>query len=208
MKKSLLLVAILSASPLAFAQESTIVNGLDFGPLAKLIGEWKTAESGGVDIAPGQEGTKVGKGGPAVEPYYEIMTFEPAADAKNASDQYLVALYYKQEVFRKRDNGKFHDQRGYLIYDKENQMVYNSYCIPRAVCVVTEGAVGDKIQFKTKQRGIAESEYMTKNDTTTDFTMLLDISEKDVIRYSQTTSLHVYGKPFAHTDTSTLVRVK
>lgn len=208
MKKSLLLVAILSASPLAFAQESTIVNGLDFGPLAKLIGEWKTAESGGVDIAPGQEGTKVGKGGPAVEPYYETMIFEPAADAKNASDQYLVALYYKQEVFRKRDNGKFHDQRGYLIYDKENQMVYNSYCIPRAVCVVTEGTVGDKIQFKTKQRGIAESEYMTKNDTTTDFTMLLDISEKDVIRYSQTTSLHVYGKPFAHTDTSTLVRVK
>ncbi|MEJ3634853.1 heme-binding beta-barrel domain-containing protein [Vibrio vulnificus] len=208
MKKSLLLVAILYASPLAFAQESTIVNGLDFGPLAKLIGEWKTTESGGVDIAPGQEGSNVGKGGPAVEPYYETMIFEPAADAKNASDQYLVALYYKQEVFRKRDNGKFHDQRGYLIYDKENQMVYNSYCIPRAVCVVTEGKVGDKIQFKTKQRGIAESEYMSKNDTTTDFTMLLDITEKDVIRYSQTTSLHVYGKPFAHTDTSTLVRVK
>ncbi|HFQ5065557.1 heme-binding beta-barrel domain-containing protein [Vibrio vulnificus] len=208
MKKSLLLVAILYASPLAFAQESTIVNGLDFGPLAKLIGEWKTTEGGGVDIAPGQEGSNVGKGGPAVEPYYETMIFEPAADAKNASDQYLVALYYKQEVFRKRDNGKFHDQRGYLIYDKENQMVYNSYCIPRAVCVVTEGKVGDKIQFKTKQRGIAESEYMSKNDTTTDFTMLLDITEKDVIRYSQTTSLHVYGKPFAHTDTSTLVRVK
>jgi len=31
----------------------------------------------------------------------------------------ITALYYKQEVFRKRDNGKFHDQRGYLIYDKK-----------------------------------------------------------------------------------------
>ncbi|ANS87343.1 hypothetical protein VSVS12_03642 [Vibrio scophthalmi] len=208
MKNSLLLAALLTASPLAFSQESTVVNGLDFGPLAKLIGEWKSAESGGVDIAPGQDGTKVGKGGPAVEPYYETIVFEPAADAKNASDQYLVALYYKQEVFRKRDNGKFHDQRGYLIYDKENQMVYNSYCIPRAVCVVTEGKVSDKIEFKTQKRGIAESEYMTKNDTTTDFSMLLDISDKEVIRYSQTTALHVYGKPFAHTDTSTLIKVK
>lgn len=208
MKKCLLLAAILSVSPLTFAQETTVVNGLDFGPLAKLIGEWKSAASGGVDIAPGQEGTEVGKGGTAVEPFYETMTFEPAADATNASDQYLVALYYKQEVFRKSDNVKFHDQRGYLIYDKENQMVYNSYCIPRAVCVVTEGKVGDKIEFKTQKRGIAESEYMTKNDTTTDFIMTFDMSEKDIIRYSQTTSLHVYDKPFSHTDTSTLERVK
>lgn len=208
MKKFLILSIMLTASSTLYAQQSSIVDGMDFGPLANLIGEWKTAESGGVDVAPGQDGSKVGKGGPAVEPYYETITFEPAADAKNASQQYLVALYYKQEVFRKRDNGKFHDQRGYLIYDKENQMVYNSYCIPRAVCVVTEGKVGKKIQFNTQKRGIAESEYMTKNDTTTDFSMILDISEKDMIKYSQTTSLHVYDKPFSHTDSSTLIRVK
>ncbi len=58
-------------TPLAFSQESNVINGLDFGPLAKLVGEWKSVESGGVDIAPGQEGSKVGKGGPAVEPFYE-----------------------------------------------------------------------------------------------------------------------------------------
>ena len=34
----------------------------------------------------------------------ERMTFELAADAKNASEQYLTALYYKQEVFKKSDN--------------------------------------------------------------------------------------------------------
>ncbi|EKG0006178.1 FABP family protein, partial [Vibrio cholerae] len=102
---------------------------------------------------------------------------------------------------------KFHDQRGYLIYDKKNQIVYNSYCIPRAVCVVSEGEIGEKIHFKTQERGIAESKYMTKNDTTKDFTMVLDISKDDTIQYSQTTLLHVYGKPFPHTDSSTLVRV-
>ena len=210
MNKKVILTAVLSTliSPLASAQESTVVNGLDFGPLAKLIGEWKTAESGGVDLAPGQEGSKTGKGNPAVEPFYETITYEPAADAKNASGQYLTAIYYKQEVFRKRDDVKFHDQRGYLIYDKENQLVYNTYCIPRAVCVVAEGKAGDTIEFKASTRGVAETEYMTKNDTTKNFTMRLDFSKKDVITYSQATSLHVYGKPFTHTDSSTLVRVK
>ncbi|WP_429073441.1 heme-binding beta-barrel domain-containing protein [Aeromonas veronii] len=206
MNKVILPIALITCATLAHAESSTIINGLDFGPLAQLAGTWKSTDAGGVDVAPGQEGSKVGKGGPAVEPFYEIITFEPAADAKNASEQYLVAMYYKQEVFRKSDNGKFHDQRGYLIYDKTNQLVYNSYCIPRAVCVVTEGKAGNKIEFKASKRGIAESNYMTINDSTTDFSMTLDFSEKDLLKYSQTTNLMVYGKPFAHSDSASLTR--
>ncbi|EKP0297850.1 heme-binding beta-barrel domain-containing protein [Aeromonas veronii] len=208
MNKLVIPAILLASSTLAHADSDTTINGLDFGPLAQLVGTWKSTDTGGVDVAPGQEGSKVGKGGPAVEPYYETFTFEPAADAKNASDQYLVAMYYKQEVFRKSDNGKFHDQRGYLIYDKKNQMIYNSYCIPRAVCVVVEGKAGNKIDFKTGQRGIAESSYMSANDSTTDFMMSLDFSVKDQLKYNQTTSLQVYGKPFAHSDSGTLIKIK
>lgn len=208
MNKLVIPAILLASSTLAHADSDTTINGLDFGPLAQLVGTWKSTDTGGVDVAPGQEGSKVGKGGPAVEPYYETFTFEPAADAKNASDQYLVAMYYKQEVFRKSDNGKFHDQRGYLIYDKKNQMIYNSYCIPRAVCVVVEGKAGNKVDFKTGKRGIAESSYMSENDSTTDFMMSLDFSVKDQLKYNQTTSLQVYGKPFAHSDSGTLIKIK
>lgn len=208
MNKHIISAVLLASSSAVYAQTDGIINGLDFGPLAPLAGTWKSINSGGVDVAPGQTGSKAGKGGAAVEPFYEVITFEPAADAKNASEQYLVAMYYKQEVFRKSDNGKFHDQRGYLIYDKQNQVVYNSYCIPRAVCVVTEGKAGNKIDFKTGKRGISESSYMTANDTTTGFAMTLDFSQKDLLRYTQTTSLNVYGKPFAHTDSSALAKVK
>ncbi len=207
MKAKLLLLALFSISSSTVAQETTVINGLDFGPLAKLAGEWKTVEAGGVDIAPGQEGSAVGKGNPSIEPLYEVFTFEPAADATNASEQYVVAMYYKQEVFRKKDDSKFHDQRGYLIYDKENQVVYNSYCIPRAVCVVTEGKAGDKITFKTPKKGIAESQFMSEKAATTDFTMMLDFSEENILKYSQTTALNIYGKPFAHTDSSMLEKV-
>ncbi|SMF98256.1 Probable signal peptide protein [Burkholderia singularis] len=142
---------------------------------------------------------------PSVSPYYEVLTFEPAADATNASEQYLVAMYYKQEVFRRSDRKKFHDQRGYLIYDKKNQMVYDAFCIPRAVCVLAEGKAGEKMTLKS--HGVAESQFMSKNDKTNDFLINIDITG-DELKYSQQTGLHVYNKPFTHVDSSTLRRVK
>lgn len=60
--------------------------------------------------------------------------------------------------------------------------------------------------MKASKRGIAESEYMTDSATTTDFTMSLNIEEGS-LTYSQTSSLEIYGSAFAHTDTSTLVKV-
>ncbi|MEZ9157631.1 heme-binding beta-barrel domain-containing protein [Vibrio lentus] len=205
--KKLLALGIAAAISVPAVADHNTINGMDFGPLAKLVGTWKSVETGGVDISPGQEGTKVGAGGPAVTPFYEVMTFEVAADATNASDQYLVALYYKQEVFRKADDSKFHDQRGYFIYDQKNQIVYNSYCVPRTTCVTAEGPAGDTMTLVASKRGIAESEYMTDNATTTSFTMNISISD-DTLTYSQTTGLEIYDNAFAHTDSSTLVKVK
>ncbi|AUW07506.1 heme-binding beta-barrel domain-containing protein [Vibrio campbellii] len=208
MKRTIIATLLSVISTASFAQESTVVNGLDLGQLATLVGEWKSAPTGGVDVAPAQDGTPLGKGGPAVELFYETMKFVPAADATNASDQYLTALYYEQEVFRKRDDKKFHDQRGYLIYDKKNKTVYNSFCIPRAGCIVAEGKAGNKISFATKKQGISQSDYMVENAKTNSFTMMLDFSEKDTLRYTQTTNLTIYGKPFSHTDSSTLIKIK
>ncbi|WP_269321098.1 heme-binding beta-barrel domain-containing protein [Thalassolituus oleivorans] len=106
-------------------------------------------------------------------------------------------MYYKQEVFRQRDDAKFHDQRGYLIYDKKNQMVYNSYCVPRAVCVVAEGKAGTKMTLTAPSRGIAESAYMTTNATTQAFSMTIEIGQ-DTFSYTQTTKLSSYGKDFSY----------
>ncbi|UPR35972.1 FABP family protein [Vibrio cyclitrophicus] len=205
--KKLLALGIAAAISVPAVADHNTINGMDFGPLAKLVGTWKSVETGGVDISPGQKGTDVGADGPAVTPFYEVMTFEVAADATNASDQYLVALYYKQEVFRKADDSKFHDQRGYFIYDQKNQIVYNSYCVPRTTCVTAEGPAGDTMTLVASKRGIAESEYMADNATTTGFTMNISISD-ETLTYSQTTGLEIYDNAFAHTDSSTLVKVK
>ncbi|GAM68886.1 probable signal peptide protein [Vibrio sp. JCM 19236] len=208
MKKALLL-ALSAAVPFSAVadHDNTVINGLDFGPLAQLVGTWQSTAAGGVDISPAQTGTPQGEGAPAITPFYETMTFEVAADAVNASEQTLVALYYKQEVFRKADDSKFHDQRGYLIYDKDNQIVYNSFCVPRATCITAEGVAGTDMTLKVSDRGVAESNFMKDNATTTDFSMTLKI-EGDTLTYSQSTALNIYGKEFAHTDTSTLQRMK
>lgn len=178
---------------------------VDLGPLKPLIGTWKTQDVG-VDVAPGKIDSTVGKGGAAVEPFYEVRTFEVAADATNASDQNLIAVYYKQEVFRKKDDVKFHDQRGYLIYDKEKQMVYNTFCIPRATCVVAEGKAGSKMTLEAPQRGIAESTFMHDNATTQAFSMTINI-EPDTLTYSQNTKVSIYGKDYPHTDSAILKKV-
>ena len=205
--KSLVALSLLAPISALADHDHTIIDGLDFGPLAQLVGTWKSVESGGVDISPAQTGTPQRGGAPAITPFYEVMTFEVAADAVNASEQTLVAMYYKQEVFRKADDSKFHDQRGYFIYDKDNQIVYNSFCVPRTTCVTAEGTAGNEMTLKVSDRGIAESNYMLNNASTTDFSMNIKI-DGDTLTYSQTTALDIYNKSFAHTDSSVLERVK
>lgn len=195
----------LTATAAAPAAGTSVIDGLDYGPLVGLIGTWKSAPTGGVDVAPGQVGSKVGKGNPAVSPYYETLTFTPAGGAVNASEQHLAALYYRQQVFRKSDHKQFHDQTGYLIYDKKNQQVYDSFCIPRGVCVVAAGAPGTTMTLKTQSKGEAETQFMLKNDDTKGFSVTYTLSG-NTLKYVKKTDLQVYGKPFSHVDSSTLVK--
>src|SRR5450756_2284878 len=192
-----------SSSTAATAAETGVIAGLDYGPLVRLVGTWKSAPNGGVDVAPGQAGSKVGKGNRAVSPYYETITYTPAGGAVNASEQHLAAMYYRQQVFAKSDNKQFHDQTGYLIYDKKAQKVYDTFCIPRGACVVAEGAPGTTMTLKTQSKGVAETQYMLKNDSTQAFSVTFTLSG-NTLKYTQTTDLQVYGKPFSHTDSDTL----
>ena len=47
---------------------------------------------------------------------------------------------------------------------------------------------------------------MTKNAKTVGFTMNIEISDNK-LSYSQVTNLEIYGKPFGHTDSGTLIKV-
>jgi len=194
-----------SSSTAVTVAETGVIAGLDYGPLVGLIGTWKSAPNGGVDVAPGQAGSTVGKGKPAVTPFYETITYTAAGGAVNASAQHLAALYYRQQVFAKSNNKKFHDQTGYLIYDKKDQKVYDTFCIPRGVCVVAEGAPGTTMTLKTQSKGVAETQFMLKTDRTQAFSITFTLSG-NTLKYEQKTDLKVYGKSFSHTDSSGMLK--
>ncbi len=185
-----------------------IINGQvqDYGPLTPFVGTWKTAPSPGVDVAPGQTGTAVGRGGKAVSPFYETITFTPNIPVTNNSVQNLESVFYHEAVYRTTNNHWFHDQIGYLTWDTTNNLVYDTFCLPRAVCVVAEGKPGKTLVLTTKSQGIAQTQYMVHNDQTNFVKITLSVSG-NTMKLKYVTHLFVYGKPFDHTDEDTLTRV-
>jgi len=191
---AVLLVAILSFN---VAAKSTMIDGLEFGPIAGLIGTWHGDK--GVDVAPGEKA-------PAVAPYFETITVEVVGDVTNAGEQKLVALSYHQEVFRKSDGKKFHDQIGYWIYDAKNKEVHHTISIPRAVTVVASGQVSkDGVITVATSSEIAQSQFMLDHAKTNKFEMTVTVKDNS-LRYSMTTHLDIYGKAFPHTDVNVLTR--
>ena len=201
-------VTAASTPALAANPAQIIINGKvqNYGPLAALIGTWKTDPYKGLDVAPGQTGSDVGRGGKAVSPFYETITFTPSVPVTNNSVQNLIAVSYHQAVYRTTNHHHFHDQIGYLIWDKTNNLVYDSFCLPRAVCVVAEGRPGSTLTLTTKSQGIAQTQYMVRNDSTNAVKVTLQVSG-NTLKYKYETHPFVYGKPFDHTDEDTLTKV-
>jgi len=189
-----LFISLLSLNVVA---KNTEINGLDFGPIAGLVGHWQGDK--GVDVAPGKEA-------PVVAPYFETIKVTVVGDVTNAGAQKLAVLSYHQEVFRKADGKKFHDQIGYWIYDATTKEVHHTISIPRAVTLVASGkeAKDGSITVSTSSE-IGQSKFMSDNAKTTQFDMTVTIKE-DSLSYSMTTHLDIYGKAFPHTDVNVLTR--
>ena len=185
---------------------STMINGVDYGPLHQLIGSWRGEK--GLNLSPEPDGEEK-------HTFYDEIKFTPSGAAENAEEQNLVTVKYHQ-VVRKRNNGKvFHDQVGHWIYEPATEMIVHSLSIPRAVCVLAGGKleqVGDEAVFDVRATagsdsfGIVQSPFMLEKAKTTAFHMTLKISGDQMV-YEETTSLDIYGRQFAHTDANTLQRV-
>ena len=185
---------------------STVISGVDYGPLFQLIGMWRGDR--GLDVAPEPDGEDK-------HAYYDEIDFTPAGAAENAEEQNLVCVKYHQLV-RKRNNGRvFHDQIGHWIYEPATGMVVHSLSIPRAVAVLAGGTMqqsGDETVFEvaatagSETFGIVQSPFMLEKAKTTAFSMRLSI-QGDELSYEETTSLDIYGRQFEHTDACKLQRV-
>jgi len=186
---------------------STIINEVDYGPLAQLIGKW--VGNKGLDNAPDANAN------PDETEFSDEMVFTPAGPAENAEEQNLVSVRY-HHVVRKLENGHiFHDQIGHWIYEKSRNIIMHSLSIPRAVCLLAGGEYQDNngesifnVEAKAGSQtyGIVQSPFMLEKATTKAFTMNLSVKNNE-LHYHEVTSLHIYGKDFEHIDKSTLFRV-
>lgn len=185
----------------------SVINGVDYGPLAKLIGVWKGDK--GKDVIPKTDGEDV-------NPYYETINFETVGDVTNAGEQTLSVVRYHQVVSRKSNDEVFHDQIGYWIWDPKSQTIIETITIPRAVTILAGGTVKEtddgKLTIEVKSEegdgdwGILQSPFMKDKARTKKFTHSLTIS-KDTMEYSETTFIDIYGKKsFEHVDSNVLSR--
>ena len=186
---------------------STTIDRIDYGPLHQLLGKWVGVD--GMDNAPDADAN------PDHSPYSDELTFTLAGRAENAEEQELVAVRYHHLV-RKQENGLiFHDQIGHWIYEPSTGLIIHSLTIPRAVCVLAGGTMtqqDDETTFDVKAKagsdtfGIVQSPFMMEKAKTKAFHMILNV-KGNTLTYEETTSLHIYGKDFEHTDKSILKRV-
>ncbi len=187
--------------------ESTVIEGVDYGPLALLVGTW-TGDKG-LDIAPEPDGTEE-------NPYYETLVFEAVGDVDNAETQELAALRYHQVISRKSDNNVFHNETGYWMWDAKERTVMHSLTIPRGVCVLAggkfqKGSSRDEVVLQVRAAdgdsdwGIVQSPFMKKNARTLEFRHSIQVSG-DKLSYEETTVLDIYGRRFEHTDSNKLTR--
>ncbi|MFK5914879.1 MAG: heme-binding beta-barrel domain-containing protein [Woeseiaceae bacterium] len=186
---------------------STVINEVDYGPLAQLIGKW--VGNKGLDNAPDANAN------PDKSAFTDEIVFTISGPAENAEEQNLVSIKY-HHVVRKLENGRiFHDQIGHWIYEKSTNIIMHSLSIPRAVCLLAGGEYQEsngksifnvKAEAGSQTYGIVQSPFMLEKAKTKAFKMSLSVTGNE-LNYHEVTSLHIYGKDFEHTDESTLFRV-
>lgn len=186
---------------------SSVIDGIDYGPLAVLVGRWWGDK--GVDRAPEPDGEER-------NPFYETIEFEAIGDVTNAEEQTLALVRYHQVVSRKSNDEVFHDQVGFWSWDATDNTLTHSFVIPRGVAVVAEGTLAAPsdpaapVTFSVATDRlavpIAQSNYMTAKAATTAFSLDLVVTG-DTMQYTQTTVLDIYGRSEVdHTDLNTLER--
>ena len=186
---------------------SNMINGVDYGPLACLAGNWEGDK--GTDTSPEPDGQ-------SATPYFETIMFEAIGDVTNAKTQTLAVLRYHQVVSRKEDKEVFHNETGYWMWDSKTDVISHSVTIPRGVCILAGGkssakgsatSLDVKAAVGDKDWGIIQSPFMQENASTNEFRHNITV-DGDELNYSETMVLGIYGKTFDHTDSNTLTRCK
>jgi hypothetical protein len=178
----------------------------NLGPLRRLAGIWESSK--GVDLNPKADG-------PERREFIERIELQPI-DAQANGPQLFYGLRYHTHILASDEDGTFHDQIGYWLWEPATRLILQTLTIPRGQVAIASGhAKPDDSKLVVKaERG--QTEYGICSTTFLEYAFRTDSYRLEVTfnadgswSYISDTMLLVRGRPepFRHRDQNTLVKV-
>jgi hypothetical protein len=178
----------------------------NLGPLRRLAGIWEGRK--GVDINPKAEG-------PERREYVERIEFQPI-DPQANGPQLFYGLRYHIHIIATDEEGTFHDQVGYWLWEPATGLVLQTVAIPRGQVAIAAGqATPDATRLVVTatrgqtEYGICSTTFLEEAFRTDSYRLEVTFEADGSWSYISDTMLQVRGQaePFRHRDRNTLVKV-
>ena len=193
------------------ASTSTIQGPQKLGPLTPLVGEWEG--NAGVDLSYHNLTDETSETG-----YYERAVFKPIPIQENGK-QTLWGLNYSMTAWRHGEEAMdpFHDEIGFLLWDRENSQVMRSVVFGRGIAVLAGSTAGPRdttVHFNATpgdpSYGVLQNKYLMERAEIKEFSSSFTFHEDGSFSYTSDLLLRLValGAEMHHTDVNTLHRVK
>ncbi len=182
------------------------------GPLTPLVGEWEG--NVGVDLSYHNKDDETAK-----TSYFEKAWFKPIPTTENGR-QSLEGLTYQSTAWRHGEEAMnpFHDEVGYLLWDKANGQVIRSVVFGRGIAIQAGADAGPRdkeIHFKATPGdpvyGILQNKYLMERAELKSFESVFKFNDDGTFTHSSDIVLKLAAlgdKEMHHTDENTLHLVK
>lgn len=203
---------MLLSTKIYFMAKSKILGPQRLGPLTPLVGEWEG--NVGVDLSYHNEDDIISK-----TSYFERAWFKPIPKQENGK-QSMDGLTYQSIAWRHGEEAMtpFHDEVGYLLWDKERGQVIRSVVFGRGIAILagaTAKATDKIINFKATAGnptyGILQNPYLIERAELKTFKSTFKFNTDGSFTHSSDIVLKLAamgGKEMHHTDINTLRLVK
>ncbi len=188
-----------------------ILGPQKLGPLTPLVGEWEGDV--GVDLSYHNKDDETTETG-----YFEKAWFRPIPVQENGQ-QVIEGLNYKMTDWRHGEEAMdpFHDEVGYLLWDKANGQVMRVVVFGRGIAIIggSDARPRDKVlHFNAgpgdPSYGILQNKYLMERAEIKKFESMFTFNDDGTFSYTSDLILKLAatGEEMHHTDRNTLHRVK
>lgn len=191
--------------------EKEILGPQKLGPLTPLVGDWEGDV--GVDVSYHNQDDETSRTG-----YFEKAWFRPIPIVENGQ-QTMEGLNYQMTAWRHGEEAMdpFHDEVGYLLWDKARGQVIRCFAVPRGLAILAGGDAGPRdraLTFKAvpgdRGYGLAQNLYLLERAEATAFESTFTFHDDGSFSYTSdlVLKLAATGAEMHHTDQNTLHRVR